>query len=56
MTIILIIPPLNITKGIAIIIQEKAEALKERFYPEVAANTDDIQLPDFPLESFTKAF
>ena len=42
MTTIPTIPPLNTAKGITYIIQEKAEALKERFYPEVKANTNDI--------------
>ena len=36
------IPPLITTNRIANIVQEKAEALKRRFYLKVVVDTDDI--------------
>lgn len=50
------IPPLVTDQGLAITTQDKADALRKRFYPAVTAELDDITDPDFPKESFSDSF
>jgi len=50
-----IMPTLTTSEGQAVTFQEKAEALRGRFYPRVEADLSDIHDTSFSLESFPRS-